>query len=312
MNWTRRDFLSSAYIIIGGYCLDLEASNLYAATEKLRTYTVRKGDSLSSIARKYKCSVSLLKSANGLKQDTILIGQKLEIPSPSNQKSHKVVKKTYTVKKGDTISTIARKMNSHISAIRSENKLRNDLIYIGQKIVVPIQPVSSKRESSRSFVFLNKAIGGRIKVANLNRKRWKYIVAHHSGTPVGSGAIFDAYHRSRGMENGLAYHFVIGNGSDSGDGQIEISERWRKQIHGGHVKSNWYNQNSIGICLVGNFQKKKPSRNQVASFIELTNYLRSDLLGGKPKLMLHREIKNERTICPGKYFPAQAMHKLFG
>ena len=310
MNWTRRDFVSFASIGLGGFCLDSLVTHLQAAPNNTQIYTVRRGDSLSSISRKFGCSVSTLRSFNGLKNDRIIVGQKLKVPQKKSTSVSKT--KIYTVKKGDTLSGIARKMSSSVVAIRSANRLKKDLIYVGQKLKVPtgVKQVSSK--SSNKFVFIHKAIGGAIKVKNLNRTRWKYIVGHHSGTPVGSGAIFDAYHRSRGMENGLAYHFVIGNGTDSGDGQIEISERWRRQIHGGHVKSNWYNQHSIGICLVGNFERKKPTSKQIASFIELTNYLRSTLLGGKPKLMLHREIKNERTVCPGRYFPAEAMHKLFG
>src|SRR3974390_2523242 len=65
--------------------------------------------------------------------------------------------------------------------------------------------------------------------------RWRWLVIHHSGTEYGNAAIYDRQHRERGMENGLAYHFVIGNGVDSGDGEIEIGPRWLKQLKGGHV-----------------------------------------------------------------------------
>ena len=54
-------------------------------------------------------------------------------------------------------------------------------------------------------------------------RAWKYIVVHHSATPGGSAEVFDASHRARGMVNGLAYHFVIDNGSgNTTDGRIEI------------------------------------------------------------------------------------------
>ena len=62
----------------------------------------------------------------------------------------------------------------------------------------------------------------------------------------------DRYHREvRHMENGLAYHFVIGNGSGMGDGDIGIGSRWTKQLDGGHLTSERQNQVSLGICLVG-------------------------------------------------------------
>jgi hypothetical protein len=143
-----------------------------------------------------------------------------------------------------------------------------------------------------------------IAVANLDRARWRHIICHHSATPGGNAARFDRYHRDvRRMEHGLAYHFVIGNGTNSGDGQIEIGPRWLKQLHGGHVRSLAYNENSIGICLVGNFQQRTPTAKQTTALEQLITYLRADLLRRKPKLLLHREIPGEQTVCPGRGFP---------
>ncbi|HHT9113865.1 MAG TPA: hypothetical protein ACFYD0_11140, partial [Candidatus Wunengus sp. YC65] len=52
---------------------------------------------------------------------------------------------------------------------------------------------------------------------------WRYIVVHHSATSSGNAAEFDKYHRrKKGWENGLGYHFVIGNGNGTPDGKIEI------------------------------------------------------------------------------------------
>ena len=120
-----------------------------------------------------------------------------------------------------------------------------------------------------------------------------------------------AAHRRRGMENGLAYHFVICNGTNgSSDGKVEVGARWLRQIKGGHVKSSRYNENSIGICVVGNFEKRRPTARQQASLIELIDYLKHKTLSGKPKFMVHREL--EKTICPGKYFPVTRLHQLFG
>ena len=151
-----------------------------------------------------------------------------------------------------------------------------------------------------------------IAVPNLDRARWRHIICHHSATPNGNAARFDLYHREvRHMEHGLAYHFVIGNGTDSGDGQIEIGPRWRKQLRGGHVKSLAYNENSIGICLVGNFQHRSPTRKQNAALEQVSAYLRNEVLSAKPTLLLHREIRGEQTLCPGRNFPAKRFHKLF-
>ncbi|MBN2712959.1 MAG: hypothetical protein JXR97_11105, partial [Planctomycetes bacterium] len=69
------------------------------------------------------------------------------------------------------------------------------------------------------------------------RPDWRYIVIHHSSTASGNAAKFDREHRSgeHPMENGMAYHFVIGNGNGSEDGLVEVGERWKKQLPGGHV-----------------------------------------------------------------------------
>ena len=143
--------------------------------------------------------------------------------------------------------------------------------------------------------------------------RWRNIVGHHSATGQGNAAIFDAYHRNvHHMENGLAYHFVIGNGTDSGDGQIEIGPRWFRQIQGGHVRSERFNQDSIGICLVGNFEETIPTPRQIAAFISLVDFLRQSVLPKPPQFLVHREIPGERTLCPGRAFPAKRMHRLFG
>ena len=151
-----------------------------------------------------------------------------------------------------------------------------------------------------------------IDLRTLQRDKWKHIVGHHSATPNGNAAIFDRYHRAiRHMEYGLAYHFIIGNGTDSADGQIEIGPRWTEQLRGGHVKSLAWDENSIGICLVGNFEETRPTKNQIAAFIQLTGFLKRDLLANKPSLYLHREIPGEQTLCPGRNFPAKRMHKLF-
>lgn len=145
-----------------------------------------------------------------------------------------------------------------------------------------------------------------------NRLRdWEYIVVHHSGTSGGNAKIFDYYHsEERGMENGMAYHFVIGNGTDSGDGQIEVGRRWLRQIQGGHLASEMLNEISIGICLVGDFSRSRVGPRQTASLIELVQYLRRMMPEDRLKFRLHREINTRPTECPGRLFPAKAIHEL--
>ena len=115
------------------------------------------------------------------------------------------------------------------------------------------------------------------------------------------------------MENGLAYDFVIGNGKDSGDGEIEIGPRWLKQLDGGHVRSSFYNAHGIGICLVGNFEKRRPGARQMASFTALVDWLRDEApLGARPRFTVHRWVDKNHTVCPGKFFPYAAMKRRYG
>jgi len=133
--------------------------------------------------------------------------------------------------------------------------------------------------------------------------RWRYIVVHHSATKEGTARSMDLYHRRRGMENGLAYHFVIGNGRGTGDGVIEIGNRWRRQIKGGHLASERLNDISIGICLVGNFNNQRPTQAQMRSLRALVQYLMLRSRTGVGSVKLHKQINTKPTECPGRQFP---------
>jgi hypothetical protein len=175
---------------------------------------------------------------------------------------------------------------------------------------VPIDVYAGKRtESSIQFT---RNVRKQTEALSVATGRWKWIVGHHSAIKNGNAAIYDREHRRRGMENGLAYHFVIGNGIDSGDGEIEIGPRWVRQIKGGHVHREEINEVGIGICLVGNFEETIPTSKQLKAFRELVNYLRSDVVGKKVRFAVHREIDPGRTVCPGRYFPVAQMHRLYG
>ncbi|MFH1230284.1 MAG: peptidoglycan recognition family protein [Planctomycetota bacterium] len=140
---------------------------------------------------------------------------------------------------------------------------------------------------------------------------WKYIVLHHSATKQGNARIFDNYHRKeKGMKEGLAYHFVIGNGIKSKDGAIEIGNRWKKQIPGEHCWDAKMNQQSIGICLVGNFDESKPTSKQIESLTNLISNLQKQYRIPPDKILVHREVDKNRTNCPGKYFPVHPVRNV--
>jgi hypothetical protein len=163
--------------------------------------------------------------------------------------------------------------------------------------------------------FLTPSIRQAIDEARVARNRWKYTIVHNSGTRQGNARIFDYYHRHvRKMPNGLAYHFVIGNGTSSGNGQIEIGDRWTRQLNGGHVHSDYLNYISLGICLVGDFNRDVPTKNQYLALDELIRYLRQRVgkIDNRYSIVRgHKEINPRPTDCPGARFPLNWLHRTF-
>ena len=118
------------------------------------TYTVKSGDSLWGIATKHGCNVNDLKSWNHLSSNLIYVGQKLVIGQKKSTVQQQQGKKepqqttsneTYTVKSGDSLWKIATNHNMSVSQLKNLNKLSNDMIFVGQKLVV-----SEKKQSAPS------------------------------------------------------------------------------------------------------------------------------------------------------------------
>jgi hypothetical protein len=130
-------------------------------------------------------------------------------------------------------------------------------------------------------------------------RSWRWIVIHHSATPAGSAAVFDKMHKQKGWDE-LGYHFVIGNGTNSGDGAVEVGPRWSAQKWGAHSKTadNRYNDYGIGICLVGNFDIERPTAAQMAALARLTGYLMQAYNVPADRIIGHGDTK--ATDCPGR------------
>lgn len=131
-------------------------------------------------------------------------------------------------------------------------------------------------------------------------RAWRWIVIHHSATTYGCAARFDADHRAKGWDE-LGYHFVIGNGTESGDGQVEVGPRWPIQKHGAHAKtpSEEFNNFGIGICLVGNFDEDHPTAAEMRSCAKLVAYLMRTYHIPPDHVIGHNDTKP--TDCPGRY-----------
>lgn len=102
-------------------------------------HSVRKGETLSSIARRYKTTVDVIKSANNIKKrHTLKVGQRLRVPLKGGEVYASTTKgvKTYRVKRGDTLWIIAQRFNTDIDTLKRINRLKSSRLEIGQTILI--------------------------------------------------------------------------------------------------------------------------------------------------------------------------------
>jgi len=132
---------------------DLEAKGItedQISTEPSPIYhKVRSGETLSKIARKYGTTVKNVKRWSGIKSDKLRIGQRLivgwnnGIPAITSSKkstksSSQATQTTYhKVRKGETLSTIARKYGTSVKQLKRANNLSGDNINVGQRLFIP-------------------------------------------------------------------------------------------------------------------------------------------------------------------------------
>ena len=134
------------------------------------------------------------------------------------------------------------------------------------------------------------------------------IIIHHAEAPGGDAAMIKEWHTSPSATDpskpwrDIGYHFVICNGKPHGNykaGMDGLVQEGRPvTTPGAHAR--WSNSDSIGICLIGNFEEDKPTVKQLQTLA----YLVVELCG-KYELNPFTAIKGHRdvcnTSCPGKY-----------
>ena len=114
------------------------------------TYTVQKGDTLYKIASQYNTTVDILKKINNLSSNILSIGQKIKLPSTEIINIPASLE-TYTVKSGDTLYSIAKKFDTTVDKIKSQNSLSADALTVGQVLKIP--SVISVTKPSKTNVY---------------------------------------------------------------------------------------------------------------------------------------------------------------
>ena len=109
------------------------AGGTYIAPSGSNYYTVKSGDSLWSISKKFGVSVDEIKQLNNLSGNLLNIGQNLLIPKKEEVSNTN----TYTVQKGDTLYNIAKKFETNVDTLKSINNLTTDSLSIGQILKIP-------------------------------------------------------------------------------------------------------------------------------------------------------------------------------
>jgi hypothetical protein len=139
--------------------------------------------------------------------------------------------------------------------------------------------------------------------------RWQAIVIHHSASAAGTVDDITRQHAAWGLPS-LGYHFVIGNGNGEPDGSLAIGPRWHSQDAGAHVAARaagatpdaaWFNQNAIGICLVGNGERREFTDAQMKTLVALVKDLQQTCGIPDSAVILHSDLVE--VVSPGRFFP---------
>jgi LysM repeat protein len=115
-------------------------------------HTIVRGDTLTKLSITYKVPVSEIQRANQLGNDIVHVGQQLRIPGatlpaptetpvpdvePATEPATPAAVRHHTVVRGDTLSRIARKYSVDPKAIMRANGMKNDIVRLGARLVIP-------------------------------------------------------------------------------------------------------------------------------------------------------------------------------
>lgn len=172
---------------------DKEKQNISEKKTKPHYYTVKKGDTLSIIARKHDITINALKALNGLKSNNIHVRQKLAVSKP--EKVTRIESSYYVVKKGDSLSQIAENNHITVQNLKSLNQLQGNEIRLGQKLRIkgqigktnPVRPnTMSESTDKKAKIIVHKVRPGetlwslakkyKVKVSDI--KKWNRLTTN--------------------------------------------------------------------------------------------------------------------------------------
>ncbi len=140
--------------------------------------------------------------------------------------------------------------------------------------------------------------------------RWDSIVIYHSASPYGTPTSLESRQREL-TRQGMGFHFVIGNGAGMGDGDIHVGYRWMDQgvgLHSLGQSTEVDPRNAVGVCLVGDGNRRPFTRMQVQRLAELVGSLARELGIDPERVYLQSDLAE--TGSPGRYFPEAQFREL--
>lgn len=117
-----------------------------------QSYTIKRGDNLWSLSKRFGVPLNELYAANGLNKNSVLrVGQQIQIPSDGSTVAVNTVTPevyqpsgfnqettSYTVRRGDNLSKIAKQFDTSVRALKAANDKTSDIIRVGETLVVPV------------------------------------------------------------------------------------------------------------------------------------------------------------------------------
>lgn len=140
--------------------------------------------------------------------------------------------------------------------------------------------------------------------------RWDSIVIYHSASPYGTPASLEARQREL-TRQGMGFHFLIGNGAGMGDGDIHVGYRWMDQADGLHnlgQSGRIDSRHAVGICLIGDGNRRPFTRMQVQRLAQLVGALARELGIDPDRVYLQSDLAE--TGSPGRYFAEAQFREL--
>ncbi|MGI8603883.1 MAG: N-acetylmuramoyl-L-alanine amidase [Verrucomicrobiales bacterium] len=110
----------------------------------------------------------------------------------------------------------------------------------------------------------------KIDAALVGGRRWREILIVGSECSAGNAKSLNSYHLKAHDDDGLKWHFVVGNGSLSRNGEIEVGPRWDRQVPAGSGSVD-----SLEIALIGELSDGWPTQKQADAVAELVDYLQA-------------------------------------